>query len=194
MNGIILAINLENDTLMRRVYRTFLLLSLYIGFSSFSTENARLASEEYINAYKEYAIIEMHRSGIPASVTLAQALVESRYGTSRLATTANNHFGIKCKSYWRGETFYHKDDDYNKQGKLIDSCFRAYGSALDSYVDHSNFLMNTSWYGELFQYDKTDYVNWSIGLKKCGYATNKKYADLLINKINDFQLYQYDYM
>jgi len=179
---------------MRRVYRIFLLIALYVGLSSFSEENTRLASEEYIDIYKEYAIIEMHRSGIPASVTLAQALVESRYGTSRLATTANNHFGIKCKSYWRGETFYHKDDDYNKQGKLIDSCFRAYGSALDSYVDHSNFLMNTSWYGELFQYDKTDYVNWSLGLKKCGYATNKKYADMLINKINDFQLYQYDYM
>lgn len=149
-------------------------------------------SEAYINQYKDMAVIEMHRSGIPASITLAQALVESRYGTSKLALQANNHFGIKCKSYWKGIAYYHKDDDYDKNGKLIKSCFRAYDSVIDSYVDHSNFLMQTPWYQELFSYAKTDYLNWAHGLKKCGYATNPKYATMLIKKIEDFQLYQYD--
>jgi len=153
--------------------------------------NPSAMSEAYISQYRDMAVIEMHRSGIPASITLAQALVESRYGTSNLAVQANNHFGIKCKSYWKGFTYYHKDDDY-KNGKLIKSCFRAYDSVIDSYVDHSNFLMKTPWYKELFSYEKTDYLNWAYGLKKCGYATNPKYAAMFIKKIEDFQLYQYD--
>lgn len=179
---------------MKRVYRTFLFLSLFGLFSSFSNDNPSAMSEDYINQYKDMAIIEMHRSGIPASITLAQALVESRYGTSDLAIHANNHFGIKCKSYWKGVTYYHKDDDYDKNGQLIKSCFRAYDTVIDSYVDHSNFLMKTPWYQELFSYNKTDYLNWAHGLKKCGYATNPKYATMLIKKIEDFQLYQFDSM
>lgn len=179
---------------MNRVYRTFLLFALCFGLSSFSIDNPYEASLQYINEYKDLAIVEMHRSGIPASITLAQGLIESRYGTSGLATKANNHFGIKCKSYWTGMTYLHKDDDFDKQGNLIQSCFRAYNSSVDSYIDHSNFLMRTPWYQELFQYDNTDYVNWALGLKKCGYATNPKYAEMLINKVNQFQLYQYDYM
>lgn len=177
---------------MRRVYRTFLFLTILGTFSSFSNENPTSLSEAYIEQYKEVAIIEMHRSGIPASITLAQALVESRYGTSALATEANNHFGIKCKSYWKGFTYYHKDDDFDNNGNLIQSCFRSYDSVLDSYVDHSNFLMRTPWYKELFTYPKTDYVSWAKGLKKCGYATNPKYANMLISKIEAFQLNQYD--
>ena len=179
---------------MMRVYRTFFILSLLGLFSSFSTDNPISLSEAYIDQYKDLAIIEMHRSGIPASITLAQALVESRYGTSGLAVEANNHFGIKCKSYWTGFTYYHKDDDYDKNGKLMKSCFRAYDSALDSYIDHSNFLIITPWYQDLFSYSKTDYVSWAKGLKESGYATNPKYADILIKKIEDFQLYQYDHM
>lgn len=178
---------------MRRVYRTFLFLSTLGLFSSFSLDNPSALTQAYIDQYKEVAIIEMHRSGIPASITLAQALVESKYGTSSLATDANNHFGIKCKSYWTGFTYYHKDDDFDKNGTLIKSCFRAYDSALDSYVDHSNFLVRTPWYQELFTYSKTDYVSWAKGLKKCGYATNPKYADILIKKIEDFHLDQYDH-
>jgi len=179
---------------MNQVYRTSIILALFLGLSSFSDENPYEASLQYITEYKDLAIVEMHRSGIPASITLAQGLIESRYGTSGLAQQANNHFGIKCKSYWRGMTYFHKDDDYDADGRLVESCFRAYRSSVDSYIDHSNFLMKTPWYQELFQYDKTDYVNWAIGLKKCGYATNPKYADMLINKVNQFQLYQYDYM
>jgi len=178
---------------MRQVYWTFGFLWLFFLLTSFSNNNPTSLSEEYIENYKDLAVIEMHRSGIPASIILAQALVESKYGTSKLATGANNHFGIKCKSYWTGKTYYHKDDDFNKKGELINSCFRAYDSALDSYVDHSYFLMNTPWYQELFAYDKTDYTKWAVGLKRCGYATNPRYADLLINKIQQFNLDQYDY-
>jgi flagellum-specific peptidoglycan hydrolase FlgJ len=178
---------------MRQVYWTFGAILCFFLFSSHTVDNSKALSEQYIEQYRDLAVIEMHRSGIPASIILAQALVESRYGTSKLATQANNHFGIKCKSYWKGMTYYHKDDDYNKAGKLIDSCFRSYHTAVDSYVDHSYFLMNTPWYKELFSYDKTDYINWAHGLKKCGYATNPKYADLLINKIKQFDLDQYDH-
>ena len=176
---------------MRQVYWTFGAILSFFIFSSFSINNSIVESERYIEDYKDLAVIEMHRSGIPASIILAQALVESRYGTSKLATNANNHFGIKCKSYWQGMTYYHKDDDY-KNGKLIDSCFRSYNTVLDSYVDHSYFLMTTPWYQELFSYSKTDYTNWAIGLKRCGYATNPKYADMLIKKIEQFDLGRFD--
>lgn len=146
----------------------------------------------YVEEYKDLAVAEMYRTGIPASITLAQGLHESNYGQSRLATEANNHFGIKCKSYWVGQTFYHKDDDY-KDGKLMESCFRSYKSALESYVDHSNFLLTTKHYQSLFDIDKTDYKNWAHGLKKCGYATDPHYAEKLIKKIEKYYLAQYDY-
>lgn len=147
----------------------------------------------YIEQYKDLAIVEMYRTGIPASITLAQGLHESNYGKSRLATEANNHFGIKCKSYWTGQTFYHKDDDYDKKGRLLDSCFRSYNSSVESYVDHSNFLANTKHYQELFWYHKTDYKSWAHGLKKCGYATDKQYAHKLIRNIEKYNLSQYDH-
>ncbi len=148
---------------------------------------------DYIDKYKELAVVEMHRTGIPASITLAQALHESQNGQSSLALNANNHFGIKCKSYWVGGKYYHKDDDRNKQGKLIESCFRSYDSPIDSYVDHSNFLTQTSRYSELFEYPSTDYVSWAHGLKRKGYATDKRYAYKLIAKIEEYKLYQYDF-
>ena len=150
------------------------------------------ATSSYIEKYKDLAIIEMHRSGIPASITLAQALHESQTGGSKLAIYANNHFGIKCKSYWKGKTYQHKDDDYDRQGNLISSCFRSYDTVIDSYVDHTNFLVQTAHYSELFNYTKTDYFNWAHGLKKCGYATDPEYAFKLINKIEKYQLYVYD--
>ena len=121
-------------------------LVIIIG-SSFSPDD-QLASY-YIDEYKDLAIAEMMRSGIPASITLAQALHESNNGTSNLAKEANNHFGIKCKSYWKGEKYAHKDDDY-KNGELINSCFRAYPSHVESFIDHSNFLMHSDNYVELF--------------------------------------------
>lgn len=150
------------------------------------------AANAYVEKYKDLAVIEMHRSGIPASITLAQALHESGVGNSDLAIYANNHFGIKCKSYWQGKTYKHRDDDYDAQGNLIKSCFRSYESVIDSYVDHSNFLVNSAHYGELFDYEKTDYKRWAYGLKKCGYATDPQYAFKLIDKIEKFQLYIYD--
>lgn len=149
-------------------------------------------TSSYIEKYKDLAVVEMHRSGIPASITLAQALHESQTGASDLAINANNHFGIKCKSYWVGKTYKHKDDDFDANGNLIKSCFRSYDSAIDSYIDHTNFLSQTAHYSELFNYDKTDYFMWAHGLKKCGYATDPNYANKLINKIEKYQLYIYD--
>jgi len=150
------------------------------------------ATSNYIDTYKDLAIVEMYRSGIPASITLAQALHESQTGNSDLAINANNHFGIKCKSYWTGLTYKHKDDDYDDEGNLITSCFRSYESVLDSYIDHTNFLTQSAHYSELFDYDKTDYFMWAHGLKKCGYATDPKYAQKLIAKIEKYQLHIYD--
>lgn len=171
-------------------YLTILLLTL---ISYLIPNNPKdLAANAYVDQYKDLAIIEMHRSGIPASITLAQALHESGVGNSALAINANNHFGIKCKSYWKGKTYNHRDDDYDAEGNLIKSCFRSYESVIDSYVDHSNFLRQSAHYGELFEYDKTDYKRWAYGLKKCGYATDPSYAFKLIDKIEKYQLYIYD--
>jgi len=150
------------------------------------------AAVDYIEQYKDLAVVEMYRTGIPASITLAQGLHESNYGLSKLALEANNHFGIKCKSYWTGKTYYHKDDDFNKSGQLIESCFRAYRNTVDSYVDRSNFLMNSERYVSLFKYDKTQYINWAYGLKACGYATDENYAKKLLDKIEKYELYKYD--
>jgi len=150
------------------------------------------ATISYIDQYKEIAVAEMYRSGIPASIILAQGICESGNGLSELAMNSNNHFGIKCKSYWKGNTYFHKDDDYNDKGILTESCFRAYNEVIDSYVDHSNFLMYTSHYSVLFQYERTDYVNWAHGLKACGYATDKAYAQKLIDKIQLYDLHSFD--
>jgi len=175
-------------------YLSLLIISLLNLFSNNivtdkATDNAANA---YVMQYKDLAVVEMHRSGIPASITLAQALHESGIGNSDLAVFANNHFGIKCKSYWQGNTYNHKDDDYDADGNLIKSCFRSYDNVLDSYVDHSNFLMQSAHYSELFSYEKTDYKRWAYGLKKCGYATDPEYAFKLIDKIEKYQLYVYD--
>ncbi len=172
-----------------RYFRFVLALVVLVNCSFTNSSEAEIW--DYVDRYKDLAIAEMYRTGIPASITLAQGLHESNHGKSKLATEANNHFGIKCKSYWVGETYYHKDDDY-KNGKLINSCFRSYRSALESYVDHSNFLVMTKHYQTLFNLDKTDYKSWAHGLKKCGYATDPKYADKLIRKIEKYYLAQYD--
>lgn len=150
------------------------------------------AAVSYIDQYYELAIIEMYRTGIPASVTIAQGMHESSLGQSNLATIANNHFGIKCKSYWTGKTYAHKDDDLDAEGNLIKSCFRAYDTATDSYVDHSNFLTNTAHYRPCFKYKQTEYAKWALALKQCGYATDPNYADKLIKKIEQYHLYYYD--
>jgi len=127
----------------------------------------------------------MHGTGIPASITLAQGMLESDYGNSPLAKYANNHFGIKCHRGWEGPSFIQDDDEANE-------CFRKYFSAFDSYRDHSEFLMTRDRYASLFEFKATDYKAWARGLKKAGYATNPKYADLLIKIIEENELHQYD--
>ena len=150
---------------------------------------------EYIEKYKDVALIEMHRSGIPASIKLAQGILESNAGASMLAERANNHFGIKCGSAWKGKTMQRKDDDRNAQGKLVKSCFRSFGSAEESYVAHSDFLLDPNKkyrYGFLFSLDSDDYRGWAHGLKKAGYATNPNYPRLLIKIIEQYELFKID--
>lgn len=139
---------------------------------------------QYINTYKELAIAEMKRTGVPASIKLAQGIHETMAGTSALVLKSNNHFGIKCKTGWTGESVSHDDDARGE-------CFRKYPTAEDSYRDHSNFLKNSTRYAGLFQLDPTDYAGWANGLKKAGYATNPKYPLVLIKLIEDYQLQQY---
>lgn len=141
-------------------------------------------ANNYINLYKVAAINEMKRSGVPASITLAQGMLESGYGESELTKKSNNHFGIKCKNDWQGEKVYHNDDEEGE-------CFRAYKSVEDSYKDHSDFLKSRPWYSFLFNLDPTDYEAWAYGLKKAGYATEKDYAQKLIKIITDYNLQQY---
>lgn len=138
----------------------------------------------YINTYKEMAIQEMIRTGVPASIKLAQGIHETMAGRSPLVLKSNNHFGIKCKNTWQGKKVYHDDDARGE-------CFRSYSSASDSYLDHSNFLRNSSRYAFLFQLDPEDYKGWAYGLKKAGYATNIKYSQLLIRLIEDYNLQDY---
>ena len=164
-------------------------LLLLVGLQSFTSSEAPVL--DYIDQYKAIAISEMYRTGIPASITMAQAIVESRYGTSTLSVESNNHFGIKCKGGWEGKTYYFKDDDY-RHGRLVKSCFRGYDDSVQSYYDHSDFLVENPRYGVLFTLDKSDYKGWAKGLKKCGYATDRNYAKALIGTIEKYQLYLLD--
>lgn len=138
----------------------------------------------YINRFKNIAITEMNKYGIPASITLSQAILESGTGNSDLAKYANNHFGIKCTSDWKGKGYY-KDDDKK------DDCFRVYKDPEESFRDHSEFLKRKR-YAALFELNKDDYEGWAHGLKQAGYATNPRYAYLLIAIIEKYNLNQYD--
>lgn len=162
---------------------TFSLAFLVFTLISFSQRiNTR---EEYIQKYAELAVSEMIRSGIPASITLAQACLESGNGNSILSVKSNNHFGIKCNSSWWGKRVYHDDDHKNE-------CFRQYASVEESFLDHTDFLMNNIRYGELFTLNMLDYKGWAKGLKKAGYATDPQYASRLIKIIEDHLLFLYD--
>ena len=143
-----------------------------------------MTREQYIEHYREDAIIQMHKHKIPASITMAQGILESSNGNSRLAVKGNNHFGIKCHN-WDGKKIYEDDDKKNE-------CFRKYENALASFEDHSLFLKKYNRYAFLFDFKITDYKAWAKGLKTAGYATNKKYADLLIKLIEENQLYELD--
>ena len=141
--------------------------------------------QDYFDTYKEVAISQMKQYGIPASITLAQGVLESGAGRSELARKSNNHFGIKCNNGWTGSRVYHDDDE-------LGECFRAYDNPLDSYIDHSLFLTKSQRYSRLFQLKKTDYKGWAKGLKACGYATSPTYASRLIEIIELYGLDKYD--
>ena len=143
------------------------------------------AYEDYINKFSKVAVEQMALYRIPASITLAQGLLESNAGRSALCRKANNHFGIKCGSDWKGP-YYVQDDDYANEH------FRVYRNAMESYIDHSKFLANRSRYSFLFNYSTADYKSWAHGLKKAGYATNPRYAYLLIDLIERYELYRFD--
>ncbi len=156
----------------------------YIASNGFS-QKLNQSYLDYINLYKDIAVREMNLYRIPASITLAQGLLESSAGKSELAVKANNHFGIKCQGSWIGDVMYADDDQKNE-------CFRKYNSALESYEDHSKFLVDKPRYAGLFKLSSADYQGWAHGLKAAGYATNPNYGPLLIKLIEDYKLYDYD--
>ena len=169
----------NSDCLMKKI-----LVVLLLCFPLF-LQAQRITAEEYIETYKDIAMREMREHKIPASITLAQGLLESGCGNSELAREAKNHFGIKCHKGWTGKTYTMDDDEKNE-------CFRKYKNAEESFVDHSLFLTGRSRYAALFDLEITDYEGWAKGLKAAGYATNPKYAQLLIARINQYDLTRYD--
>lgn len=158
-----------------------LFFSIFSGFKTFAQS---MSAQVYVQKYKDLAIEEMKRMGVPAAITLAQGLLETQNGNSDLLLASNNHFGIKCKSTWTAETVSHDDDAPGE-------CFRKYKSAEDSYRDHSNFLRGNDRYDFLFKLDPADYKAWAYGLRKAGYATNPNYPQILIKNIEDNNLEQY---
>ncbi len=172
---------------MRFSPRFSLLAFLFVWVnSSFLYSQHRIPSyQKYIEQYNELAIRHQQKYRIPASITLAQGILESGAGQSELARKSNNHFGIKCHSDWRGGRVYHDDD-------LRGECFRKYGRVEESYEDHAHFLVDRPRYAPLFELTITDYKGWARGLQKCGYATDKAYANKLIKMIEDYELYRYD--
>ncbi len=163
----------------------FLILILNQGSAVEIRSNPKITVEEYINTWNEIAIRHMAEFGIPASITLAQGILESGFGNSKLARKANNHFGIKCHN-WKGKTFRKHDDRPNE-------CFRHYDNAVESFNDHADFLKGKSRYAFLFDLRPTDYKSWAKGLKKAGYATNPKYPKLLIGIIEKYDLSKFDH-
>lgn len=174
------------------LFVTFVFLYVLSPAWAASLSTGAMSPDNYISKYAPIAIEEMYRSNIPASITLAQGIIESSWGGSELAATHKNHFGIKCNTGWEGIHTYHEDDDYDENGNLMESCFRGYYSVEESYKDHSNFLMRGERYSKLFDLGTDDFVNWAIGLKECGYATDPEYAQKLINTINKYGLYNFD--
>ena len=163
--------------------KVFFALAILL-FAKFNAQGWK-TDEQYIQKFALYAVEEMEKYKIPASITLAQGLLETGGGQSRLAQQGNNHFGIKCKEDWTGKTMKHTDDAPNE-------CFRVYDDPRDSYEDHSKFLAYRKYYVNLFKLNMMDYKAWAHGLKKAGYATNPRYAHILIDKIERNKLYEFD--
>lgn len=171
---------------MKNTWKRTLLLAILVSLGNGIWAQSRNGQyEEYIKKYRDIAVEEMKRYRIPASITLAQGLLESGAGRGTLARKSNNHFGIKCGNDWSGKTVKHDDDARNE-------CFRVYKNAKDSYRDHSKFLAGRSRYAALFKLKITDYKGWAHGLKKAGYATNPRYAYQLIDIIERYDLHKYD--
>ena len=168
-------------------YRQFILIKwcIFCSFLPFAVQSQQnISIEQYIETYKYVAMSEMRTSGIPASIKMAQAILESGFGNSELATRANNHFGIKCHG-WPGASYYYTDDE-------PDECFRKYANPMLSFFDHTEFLTTRPRYAFLFDYDPDDYKSWARGLRRAGYATNPQYASLLIRLIERHELYRFD--
>ena len=168
----------------KKVFLVVVVLVLSLSHAAAQSSKWNAQYQQYIDQYKDCAIEQMLKWKVPASITLAQGLLESGAGKSRLAVKGNNHFGIKCHG-WKGGAIYHDDDARGE-------CFRAYASAFDSFEDHSRFLASGQRYQKLFKLKMTDYHGWAKGLKAAGYATNPKYAQQLIDVIQLYKLYQYD--
>lgn len=165
--------------------KTYLLLPFLVALLSVTAQNKRMTPQEYIDKFSTIAVSEMNRSGIPASITIAQGLLESGNGNSALATRGKNHFGIKCHEDWKGPNMHIDDDEKHE-------CFRKYKNPEESFKDHSDFLTTRKRYAFLFEYKITDYKAWALGLKKAGYATNPKYPKLLIDLIERHNLTRFD--
>ena len=174
-----------------RVFLAYIFITFQLVVAAQSSNSKKPLEKftrvQYIEMYAPFAVKEMLISGVPASITLAQGILESGDGNSSLARKAHNHFGIKCHGMWEGEKYYMDDDAKNE-------CFRVYASVFDSYRDHSEFLSGRGRYASLFELRKTDYKGWAKGLKKAGYATNPKYPALLIRIIEENNLAKYDRM
>lgn len=179
--------------------RTSFLIIFITILSQFACGQGRTGDQDwvvlrYIERYKDVAMEEMIRAGVPASIKLGQAILESNAGRSELARKSNNHFGIKCGSNWTGETHAHEDDDYDENGNLIKSCFRKFDSAKRSFYGHSEFLQKARYRFLFTDLNVQDYESWAHGLKTAGYATNPKYASILISIIQRYELFKYDKM
>ena len=170
-------------TLLKHITHIFVLVLTLLAVDS--AAQSRQTREEYVDKYKHIAIEHMERYGIPASITLAQGILESDSGNSNLARRSNNHFGIKCKSNWTGARVYHDDDERNE-------CFRKYDTVEESYEDHAEFLDQSPRYDSLFAYSSSDYRSWARGLKAAGYATASDYAQRLVRIIEENKLYLFD--
>lgn len=169
---------------MNKTLKLFIVILLFLSVIM-KASSSKYTRKNYIDKYKKIALSEMKKYKIPASIKLAQGMLESGNGSSTLARRANNHFGIKCHNNWKGRTMKWTDDSHKE-------CFRKYKKVSDSYRDHSLFLKNRERYAKLFKLETTDYRSWAYGLQEAGYATNKNYATLLINIIEDNRLYRFD--
>ena len=167
--------------------KVLIAIALILGLTASAQRDAGTPQERYIARYASIAVNEMYRTGVPASITLAQGIIESRSGQSALAVDGNNHFGIKCHNSWKGKTMLADDDRKNE-------CFRVYDSAEESFRDHSDFLRYRDRYKFLFDFQTTDYKSWAYGLKQAGYATDPAYATKLIKCVEDYNLTRFDRM